>query len=107
MEIHWLVALAVGAVLHETGISPFNLNATSGFLLDVLHVGASMTHYLCSQVEAWDGLQVDGYPLFRPFALQSTLESRTYGGAVGDTHTAKFISLNLVRLSTSESPLVH
>ena len=74
VEVHWLVALAVGAMFHETGISPFDLNAASGFLLDVLDVGASMTHYLCSQVETWDGLQVDGYPLFRPFTLQSTLK---------------------------------
>ncbi len=74
MEVHWLIALAVGAMFHKTGISPFDLNATSGFLLDVLDVGASMTHYLCSQVEAWDGLQVDRYPLFWPFALQSTLK---------------------------------
>ena len=74
MEVHWLIALAVGAMFHKTGISPFDLNATSGFLLDVLDVGASMTHYLCSQVKAWDRLQVDGYPLFRPFALQIMLE---------------------------------
>ena len=74
MEVHLLVAFAVGAMFHKTRVSPFDLNSTSGFLLDVLNVGASMTHYLCSQVEAWDGLQVDGYPLFRPFALQPTLE---------------------------------
>ena len=74
MEVHWLIAFAVGAMFHKAGISPFDLNATSGFLLDVLNVGASMTHHLCSQVEAWDGLQVDWYPLFRPFALQFTLK---------------------------------
>ena len=107
MEVHWLIALAVGAMFHKTGISPFDLNATSGFLLDVLNVSASMTHYLCSQVEAWDGLQVDGYPFFWPFALQSALGSRAYGGVVENTYTTKFISLHLVRLSTSESPLVH
>ena len=106
VEVHWLIAFAVGAMFHKTGISPFDLNATSCFLLDMLDVGASMTHYLCSQVEAWDGLQIDGYPFFRPFALQSSLGSRVHGGVVGDTHTAKLISLNLVRLSTSESPLV-
>ena len=69
MEVHWLIALAVGAMFHKTRIPPFDLNTTSGFLLDVLYVGASMTHYLCPQVEAWNWLQVDGYPLFRPFAL--------------------------------------
>ena len=74
VEVHRFIALAVSAMFHKPGISPFDLNATSGFLLDVLNVGASMTHHLCSQVEAWNGLQVDGYPLFRPFALQSMLE---------------------------------
>ena len=74
VEVHRFIALAVSAMFHKTRISPLDLNATSGFLLDVLNVGASMTHHLCSQVEAWDGLQVDGYPLFRPFALQFTLE---------------------------------
>lgn len=93
MEVHGLIALAVGAMFHESGISPFDLNPTSGFLLYVLDVGASMTHYLCSQVEAWDGLQVDGYTLFRPFALQSTLEFQSLRGcsrrhAHGQIHLA-------------------
>ena len=56
VEVHWLIAFAVGAMFHKSRISPFDLNATSGFLLDVLHVGASMTYHLCSQIEAWDGL---------------------------------------------------
>ena len=94
VEVHWLIALAVGAMLHKTGISSFDLNTTSGFLLDMLDVGASMTHHLCSQVEARDRLQIDGYPLFRPFALQSTLKSAQLRGcfrrhAHGQIHLAQ------------------
>lgn len=74
VEVHWLIAFAVGAMFHKTRISALDLDTTSSFLLDVLYVGASMTHYLCSQVKAWDWLQVDGYPLFWPFALQTMLE---------------------------------
>ncbi len=69
MEIHRLVTLSIRAMLHETGIAPLDLDTAASFLLDVLDVSTPMTNDLCSQIETWDGLEVDGYTLFRPFTL--------------------------------------
>lgn len=70
MKVHGLIALSVRPMLHETRVAAFNLHTASCLLLNVLDVGASVANYLCSQVKAWDRLEIDGYALFWPFALQ-------------------------------------
>ena len=88
VQIHGLVAFPVRAVLHKAGIAPFDLDAASSFLLDMLYVSSTVAHDLCSQVEALDWLKVDRNTFFGPFT------------------TSKFVSLDLLRFSTSESSLI-
>ena len=76
-------------MLHEAGITAFDLDAASGFLLDVLDVSSTVSDNLCSQVEALNGLEVNWNPFFGPFA------------------TAKLVALDLLWFSASESPLIH
>ena len=107
MKVHGLIALSIRAMLHETGVAALDLDTTSRFLLNVLDIGATMTDYLCSEVEAWDWFKVNGYAFFWPFALQATLAD-TYGTiAKIEAYPSKLITLHLVWLSTSEAPLIH
>jgi hypothetical protein len=46
-----------------------NLDSTACFLLDVLDIVTAVTNDLRSEVEARDGLEIDGNFLFWPFSL--------------------------------------
>lgn len=88
MQIHLLIALPAGIVLHEATSSALDLHATPCLLLDVLYVTSTRTHNLRTQVEARDGLEVDWDALFRPLT------------------TAERVTLNLFWLSATEATLV-
>jgi len=70
MEEHVLVALTARCVFQVTGAAALDLHTTSGLLLDVLDVGTAMPYYLCSEVEAGDGVYVDRNLLLGPLALR-------------------------------------
>ena len=89
MQVHGFITFAIGAVLHEAGITAFDLDAASCFLLDVLDVSSSVSDDLRPQVEALDGLKIDWNPFFGPFA------------------TTKLVTLDLLWFSASESSLIH
>lgn len=89
VKVHGLIAFAIRAMLHEAGVATFDLDAASSFLLDMLNVGASMTNHLCSEIEAWYGLQIDSNPLFGPLA------------------PSKFVTLDRIGFAPSEAPLIH
>lgn len=91
MKKHVLIALMIGGCFEVAGTAALDLDTTSGFLLDVLHVGTAMTDYLSSQVETVNRFEVNGNLLLGPFP--STI----------------FVSLNWrlrLLISTSESTLV-
>lgn len=69
VEVHWFVAFLVGAMFYEAGVAAFDLDAASGFLLDVFDVGSAVADDLRSQVEALDRFKVDWNALFGPFPL--------------------------------------
>jgi hypothetical protein len=74
VEVHWLLALLAGLRLHKTGTATLDLDFAAGFLLDVLDVVATTTNYLCTQVEAADGLKTYRELLFGPFTLSVVSE---------------------------------
>lgn len=76
VKIHVLIALTVGRGLEVTRTSTFDLHTASGFLLDMLDVGASMTNNLSAQVEPLHRLKTDGYFGFGPFTLKSSQSIR-------------------------------
>lgn len=73
MKEHVLIALVVSGCFEVARAAAFDLDTTSGFLLDVLHIGTAMADHLSSQVETVNRLEIDGNLLFRPFPLQKTL----------------------------------
>ena len=104
MEIHRFIALSICAMFHEAGITALDLNSAPSFLLDMLDVGTTMTYHLCSKVEARDWLEINGNALFWPFALQVVSSHELFRACA---YSSKFITLNLIRLSTSKTSLVH
>ena len=89
MQVHGLITLAIRAMLHEAGITAFDLDTASCFLLDVLDVSSTVSDDLRSQVEALDGFKVNWDSFFGPFA------------------TTKFVTLDLLWFSASKSSLIH
>jgi hypothetical protein len=71
MKIHILIAFATSAVLHESRAAALDLNTASGFLLDMLDIGATMADDLGAKVKAGKRLKVDWNLLFGPFTLFS------------------------------------
>jgi hypothetical protein len=69
MEIHILITLTASTLLHESGTTALDLNTASGLLLDVLHIGTTMTYNLSTKVEAREWFEIDWDLLFRPFTL--------------------------------------
>lgn len=69
MEVHGFVAFLPRICLEEAGPTTFDLDSTAGLGLDVFDVGAAVADHLGAQVEAGDGLEVDGDAFFGPFAL--------------------------------------
>ena len=89
MQIHGLVAFTIGAMLHEARVAALYLNAATGLLLDVLHIGTAMPDHLSSQIETRDRFEIDRDSFFWPFA------------------TSKLITFDLLRLSASKSSFIH
>jgi len=92
MQVHRLIALVAGIVLHEPAPMALDLNSAPRLGLDVLHVAPSSSHDLRTQVEAIDGLKVNGNTLFWPLA------------------TTEMIALNgrlLLLVPAAEPTLVH
>ena len=104
MKIHRFIALFVCTMLHKARVAAFDLDTAASFLLNVLDVSTTVTHHLCSEIEARDWLEINGNALFRPFALQLvSLSGYLWRGA----YSSKLITLNLIWLSTPETPLIH
>lgn len=106
MQVHWLVALCACTVLHEAGAPTFDLDTTSGLLLDVLHIRSAMAHDLGSEVEARHWFHVDRYALFRPFALNTSVSRLPQGWEVNSAYTSEFISFKLVWLAATKSAFI-
>lgn len=60
-------------MLHKSGATALNLDAAARFLLDMLDIGAPVTHDLSSEIKAWYRFEVDGDLLLWPFALHEWL----------------------------------
>lgn len=104
MKIHRLVAFLVRPMLRETRVPSFDLNATASFLLDVLHISASVSYHLCSQIKTRNRFKVDRDTFLGPFTL--CRKSASILGSYSDSNPAKLVTLYLVRLSAPESSLV-
>ena len=103
MKIHRFIALSVCAMLHKARVAAFNLDTAASFLLDMLDVSTTVAYYLCPKVEARDWLEINGNALFRPFTLQVvSLPGNLWIWA----YSSKFITLNLIWLSTSKTSLI-
>ena len=59
MKVHWLFAFLTSAVFEETRPLTLYLNATSSFLLDVLHISSAMANDLSSKIEPWERVELD------------------------------------------------
>lgn len=89
VQIHLLVALAVSRSLKVARSTALDLHSAVRLLLDVLHVGTTVSHDLRTQVEARNRLKIDG------------------DLGVGPLSSAKLISLDLFLVSASESSFVY
>lgn len=89
VQIHLLVALAVSRSLKVARSTALNLHSAVRLLLDVLHVGTTVSHDLRTQVEARNRLKIDG------------------DLGVGPLSSAKLISLHLFLVTASESSFVY
>ena len=69
MQKHGLITFALGAVLDEARAAALNLDATTGALLNVLHIGTALADDLGTQVEPGDRFENDGNAFLWPFAL--------------------------------------
>jgi hypothetical protein len=56
MEEHVLITLTAGGNLEVPRTTALDLDAASGLLLDVLHIGSAMADYLGPQVKARERL---------------------------------------------------
>jgi hypothetical protein len=103
MQIHVFVALAASPMLHETRSTALNLDTTPSFLLDMLNISTPVTNNLSTKVETWDWFEIYWDFLLGPFAL---LLVSNFLPSPSITYSAKFISLDLIRLSSAESSLI-
>jgi hypothetical protein len=92
MKKHVLIALMIGGCFEVAGTAALDLDTTSGFLLDVLHVGTAMTDYLSSQVETVNRFEVNGNLLLGPFPLQKMLVVNEGDHDDGMPHTRPYSS---------------
>lgn len=69
MQIHGLITLVSGIVLHETRPTAFDLNTASSFLLDVFDIGTTLADDLGTEIEARNRLEIHRDLLLWPFAL--------------------------------------
>jgi hypothetical protein len=89
VQIHGLITLVPGIVLHETRSTALNLDTASSLLLDMFDIGAALAYNLGTEVEARNGLEIHRNLLLWPFAT-------THG-----------ISLDLLWFSATETSLVY
>jgi hypothetical protein len=71
MKIHILVTLTTSAMLHESRATALDLHTTSSLLLNMLHIGSSMTHNLSTKVETRNWFKVNRDLFLGPFTLFS------------------------------------
>ena len=69
MQVHRVVTFPASARLHEAGAAAFDLNLAPCFLLNMLHIGTTLSNYLRAKVEPGNRFQSNGDLLFRPFTL--------------------------------------
>lgn len=70
MEIHGFVGFLASAVFHESRAAAFDLDSTSGLLLDVFDICSALANDLRAKIETGNVLHVDWDSFFRPFSLQ-------------------------------------
>lgn len=75
MQIHVVLALTTGAMLHETRATSFDLDTALSFLLDVFDVSTSMANNLSTKIKTWNRNKINWDFLFRPFFLYSCQQS--------------------------------
>lgn len=68
MQVHGLIALMSRIVLHKPTTAALDLHPTARLALDVLDVAAARTDDLGAEIEAGDGLEVDGDAFLGPLA---------------------------------------
>ena len=73
VQEHFVLAFLSRGILNVSRTATLDLHATSGFLLDVLDIGTTMTHHLSAEVEARKRLETDSETLLGPFALYAVL----------------------------------
>lgn len=88
-KIHVLIAFAVSCGFKVTRPSALDLHSAASLLLNILHVRPAVADDLSSEIEAWNGLQVDGDLFNTPFA------------------SSEFITFNRLLLSATESTIIH
>jgi hypothetical protein len=69
MQIHVFVAFSPSAVFHEARATPFDLNAASSLLLNMLDICATVTNDLSTKVKTRKRLEINYDFFFRPFTL--------------------------------------
>jgi hypothetical protein len=67
---HWFVVFLHGFGVIKARTTALDLHTTACFRLDVLDVGATGANNLSTEVEAGNRLEVNGYLLLGPLALQ-------------------------------------
>ena len=68
MQIHLFITLLPCLVVHEATATSLDLDAATGFLLDMFDILSTGTYDLGTEIEARNGFEIDGDTLFWPFA---------------------------------------
>lgn len=74
MEIHVIVAFPVSRGLKISRTTALDLDTAASLLLNVLHVRATMSNNLSSEVETSNLFEIDRYLCLGPFALLNISE---------------------------------
>lgn len=69
MKEHVLITLPSCGNLQISRTTAFDLDTAPCLLLDVFHIGTTVTDDLCAKVESGQRLELDGNLLLGPFAL--------------------------------------
>lgn len=107
MQIHGLITLVSGIVLHETRSTAFDLDTASSLLLNVFDIGAALAYDLGTKVKTRNWLEIHRDLLLWPFALCVVLETSRECWAQTNTYTTHGISLDLFWLSATETSLIY
>jgi hypothetical protein len=71
MKIHILITLTTSAMLHKSRATALDLDTTSSLVLNMFHIGSSMTHNLSTKVETRKWFKINEDLLLGPFTLFS------------------------------------